>query len=222
MRHIQILHTIAPGLLLAAPFPLRAAEINNSVAPTPENSTDLLLPPTNFVVHSAIKVNLTRRFVRLPLHRGSYRGLAVWYVLTDVSDQALANKLGINFAPRLANVPNGAPGAFQTLDVPRNILSASDVAFRGIPNFLPRRVIVPGPQGFPLKGAEPGAIAGLGYSPYVQPAGTNVIYNAPIVAVGDRFFDLYSHINTHDRLIGINTRGRTADLLFIQAFSAGK
>jgi hypothetical protein len=222
MKNKQTLQTMVAGLLLAASFPLGAAQINNSVAPTPESRTDLLLPPANFVVHSAIRINLTRRFVRLPLHRGSYRGLTVWYVLTDVSDQELAKQLGINFAPRLANVPNGAPGAFQTLNVPRNILNASSVEFRGIPNFLPRRVVVPGPQGFPLKGAEPGALAGLGYSPYVQPAGTNVIYNAPIVAIGTYFFDLFAHLNTHDRLIGIDVTHHTADLLFIQAFSGGK
>src|SRR4051812_26549328 len=99
MRNKQMVKIMVAGALLATAFPLGAAETNNSVAPTPENSADLLLPPANFVVHSAIKINLTRRFVRLPLHRGSYRGLTVWYVLTDVSDQALATELGINFAP---------------------------------------------------------------------------------------------------------------------------
>jgi hypothetical protein len=222
MSKKQILHILTAALLFAIAFPLSGAQLSNGVAPTPESPADILLPPAKFVVHSAIEINLTRRFVRLPLHRGTFRGVTVWYVLTDVSDQALASQLGINFAPRLANVPNGAPGAFQTLDVPRNILDASNVAFHGIPNFLPRRVVVPGPQGFPLRGAEPGAVAGLGYSPYVQPAGTKVIYNAPIVAVGNYFFDLFFHLNTHDRLIGIDVIHRTADLLFIQAFSAGK
>lgn len=186
------------------------------------DTNDLLLPPANFVLHSALQVNLTRRFARLPLHRGTYRGLTYWYVLTDVSDQALATQLGLNFAPKLANVPKNAPGAFQTLEVPRNILDASEVKFKGVPDFLPRRQVVPGPNGFPLKGAEPGAVAGMGYSPYVQPAGTNVIYNAPIVAAGNGFFDVFFHTNTHDRVIGINRQEHTVDVLFIQAFSGGK
>jgi hypothetical protein len=188
----------------------------------PDNSRDLLLSPAKFVLHSAMQVNLTRRTVRLPLHRGTYQGFTCWYVLTDVSDQQLATELGLNFAPKLANVPNGAPAAFQTLDVPRNILQAEEVRFKGVPNFLPRRVVVPGPDGFPLKGAEPGSVAGIGYSPYVQPAGTNIIYNAPIVAIGNGPFDLFYHFNTHDRLIGINLQQHWADILFIQAFSGGK
>lgn len=224
---------VAFALLLVAGFPLRAAEIDlaatggaitdsQETSAASERSSDTLLAPEKFVLRSALQVNLTRRFVRLPLHRGTYRGLTYWYVLTDVSDQALANQLGLNFAPKLANVPTDAPGAFQTLNVPRNILQASSVRFAGVPDFLPQREVVPGPKGFPLRAAEPGAVAGPGYSPYVQPAGTNVIYNAPIVAVGDNFFDLYLHLNTHDRVIGIDPRRGTVDLLFIQAFSGGK
>jgi hypothetical protein len=239
MSRKYILSAVLASLLAMLPFAAGAAQTTDNreaaqnaketaevdvtnIEQAPDTSNDLLLPPEKFVLHSAIQVNLTRRFVRLPLHRGTYRGQTYWYVLTDVSDQALATQLGLNFAPRLANVPNGAPGAFQTLDVPRNILEAQVVQFRGAPDFSLRRVVVPGPDGFPLKGAQPGAIAGPGYSPYVQPTGTNVIYNAPIVAVGDNVFDLFAHRNTHDRLIGINLKQHTADILFIQAFSGGK
>jgi len=187
-----------------------------------QSPTDDLLPPSHFVLHSALQVNLTRRFVRLPLHRGSFKGVTYWYVLTDVSDEALANKLGLNFSPKLGNVPNGAPGAFQTLDVPANILDTTNVEFAGVPDFASDRAVVPGPTGFPLLAASPGAVAGPGYSPYVQPAGTNIIYNAPIVAMGNGPFDLNTHNDTHDRLIGIDCKAGIADLLFIEAFSGGK
>src|SRR4051812_34078294 len=41
--------------------------------------------------------------VTLPLYEGSLKdGSAVWYILTDVSDQAAATKWGINYAPALA------------------------------------------------------------------------------------------------------------------------
>ena len=192
--------------------------MSNAQAPPPDD----LLPPSHFVLHSALQVNLTRRFVRLPLHRGTFNGVTYWYVLTDVSDETLAKQLGLNFSAKLANVPNNAPGAFQTLNVPANILQATNVEFAGVPDFSPQRVVVPGPLGFPVTAAAAGAVAGLGYSPYVQPAGTNIIYNAPIVAMGDGPFDLNTHTNTHDRLIGIDTAAGTADLLFIQAFSGGK
>jgi hypothetical protein len=216
--HTNLLKT-AGAISLAI---LAWTDISAKTARVGATGADVLLPPDHFVLQSALQVNLTRRFVRLPLHRGTFNGETYWYVLTDVSDQALASQLGLNFAPRLANVPNGAPGAFQTLDVPPNILDAPTVAFAGVPDFAPGRLIVPGPRGFPLKAAEPGAIAGVGYSPYVQPRNTTIIFNAPIVAVGTGNFDLFTHTNTHDRVIGIDTQGGTVDLLFIEAFSGGK
>src|SRR4051794_27199425 len=47
---------------------------SNKIEQAPDDTNDLLLPPENFVLRSALRVNLTRRFARLPLHRGSYRG----------------------------------------------------------------------------------------------------------------------------------------------------
>src|SRR5207253_1511065 len=94
--------------------------------------------------------------------------------------------------------------------------------FKGVPDFSPDRALVPGPTAFPLLVARPGAVAGPLYTPYVQPVGTNIVYNAAIIATGNGFLDVFGHRNTHDRLLGINTRDRWADILFVQAFSAGK
>ena len=45
--------------------------------------------------------------VTLPLHEGRMAdGRSVWYVLTDVSDQRLAQKEGLNYSPKLANAPD--------------------------------------------------------------------------------------------------------------------
>ena len=41
---------------------------------------------------------------RLPLHRGTSHGETVWYVIMDSSSQTDAERLHINFAPKLANV----------------------------------------------------------------------------------------------------------------------
>jgi hypothetical protein len=117
------------------------------------------------------------------------------------------------------------------LDIPRNILQAGIVKFKGIPDFSPRRILVPGPTGFPAVTVQPGARAGLFYTPYVQVAGTNIVYNAPIIAVGDspgklkhdldgRNRDIHSI--THDRLLDIDLRRRTAEILVVRAFSGGK
>ncbi|MBV9957940.1 MAG: hypothetical protein JO360_05935, partial [Acidobacteria bacterium] len=227
-RFQTLLLTIIAVSFLSAPAQTLAHKTTvSSSQPAQTEGTDELLPPSKFVLQSAMQVNLTKRFARLPLHKGFYNGQSVWYVLTDVSDQGLAQQLGLNFAPKLSNASNGCPGCVQELPIPANILSASRVDFKGSPDFSPTRVVVPGPTGFPLLTARPGARAGLFYTPYVQvgrQAGTisRIVYNAPIVATGDGPFDVVTHANTHDRVLAIDTVNMTVDLLFIQAFSAGK
>jgi hypothetical protein len=59
------------------------------------------------------------------------------------------------------------------------------VHFAGAPDFAPTRIAEPGPDGFPLAKFAPGAVAGPGYSPFIRFAGSDVVYNAPIVATGE-------------------------------------
>lgn len=92
-----------------------------------------------------------------------------------------------------------------------------------MPDFAPTRRLTPGPAGgFPPLASAPGAEAGPGYSPYVRIAGTDVVYNAPIVAVGRAPFNLRAHNRTHDRLVGIDLRRRAVDMNFIRAFAHGR
>jgi hypothetical protein len=199
--------------------------------PAMAHSNDEILDPSKHVLRSTLEVNLTNHSATLPIYKGSYKGLTVWYVLTDVSDQALADTLGLNFAPKLANAPRNCPGCVQELQIPRNILQASVVKFKGIPDFSPRRILVPGPTGFPAITVQPGARAGLLYTPYIQVAGTNIVYNAPIIAISDSQALLkrdldgrnpFIHTLTHDRLLDIDLRRRTAEILVVRAFSGGR
>jgi hypothetical protein len=210
------------------------------LAPLSVQAQDEILDPSKHVLRSAIQVNLTHHSVTLPIHRGTYGDQTVWYILTDVSDSTLATELGLNFAPKLANAPHNCPGCIQTLDVPANILNAKGVEFKGIPDFSPERILVPGPTGFPTITVQPGTRAGLYYTPYVQPAGTTIVYNAPIIAVGDDQGTLSRdlrtkfgkggpsgsesplHTFTHDRVLGINLTAGTVELLVVRAFAAGK
>src|SRR5207302_9305138 len=94
------------------------------------------------------------------------------------------------------------------------------------------RIAVPGPNGFPLARFQPGAVAGPGYSPFIQIAGSTVVYNAPIVATGDGPFDVVNHTNTGDRVLGIHIAPPTSppgqyleswvDMLFVKGFDAGQ
>jgi hypothetical protein len=180
--------------------------------------------------------------VRLPLYKGiAYKGTpqeeTVWYVLLDASDQGLAHDLGVNYAPKLANIAIGDPAAVQkvTLESPtpdQNKFGQAVVDFQGAPDFSPTRIATPGPNGFPLASFQPGAVAGPGYSPFIRIKGSNVVYNAPIVATGDGpSFDVTHHTDTGDRVLGIHLAGpqpqgqyqdNWADLLFVKGFDAGQ
>jgi hypothetical protein len=71
--------------------------------------------------------------------------------------------------------------------------------------------------------AQPGSVAGPGYSDLVRVAGSSVVYNAPIIATGDGPFDVsQTHTNTLDRVMAIDIVAMTVDLQFIRAFSHGK
>jgi hypothetical protein len=200
-----------------------------------------LLPRSHLTEESAIQVNLSKETVRLPLYPGTaYAGTPraekVWYVLLDASDPGLAHDLGVNYAPKLANIAIGDPAAVQTVTLTNptpqaNPFGPGVVNFAGAPNFRPARLAVPGPTGFPLKKFAPGAVAGPGYSPFIRFVGSNVVYNAPIVAVGNGPFDVVHHTNTGDRVLGIHIAGPSkpgqfaeswVDMLFVKGFDAGQ
>jgi hypothetical protein len=205
--------------------------------------TSGLLPRNKLTLESAIQVNLSNETVRLPLYPGDApvpghpdQTERVWFVLLDASDAGLAKDLGVNYAPKLANIAISDPAAVQTvtLDSPtpaQNRFGPARVHFQGAPDFSPTRTAVPGPHGFPLSSFSPGAVAGPGYSPFIKIAGSDVVYNAPIVATGDGPFDVVHHTNTGDRVLSVHIAGPSApgqfaesyaDLLFVKGFDAGQ
>ncbi|HXI97025.1 MAG TPA: hypothetical protein VNG04_12920 [Candidatus Acidoferrum sp.] len=202
-----------------------------------------LLPRNHLTEESAIQVDLNHETVRLPLYPGTApvpgepsKTEKVWFVLLDASDQGLAHDLGVNFAPKLANIAIGDPAAVQTvtLDSPspeQNHFGPAVVHFQGAPDFSPTRIAEPGPTGFPLKSFQPGSVAGPGYSPFIKIAGSDVVYNAPIIAAGEGPFDVAHHTNTEDRVLGVHIAPPSppgqflqsyADLLFVKGFDAGQ
>jgi hypothetical protein len=195
-----------------------------------------ILPRDHLTEESAIRVDLSKESVRLPLYKGKANGETVWYVLLDASDQGIAHDLGVNYAPKLSNLAIGDPEAVQTvtLDSPsptQNKFGQAVVNFQGAPDFSPTRIAEPGPNGFPLANFQPGAVAGPGYSPFIRIEGSSTVYSAPIVATGDGPFDVVHHTNTGDRVLGIHIAGPSApgqyaeswvDLLFVKGFDAGQ
>src|SRR5215468_4853900 len=195
-----------------------------------------LLPRDHLTLESAIQVNLSKETVRLPLYPGTAHGERVWFVLLDASDAGLAHDLGVNYAPKLANIAINDPAAVQTVTLSsptpaQNPFGPAVVHFAGAPDFSPTRIAEPGPTGFPLAKFAPGAVAGPGYSPFIRIAGSDVVYDAPIVATGNGPFDVVHHTNTGDRVLGIHLAGPSkpgqfaeswVDMLFVKGFDAGQ
>jgi len=182
---------------------------------------DAFLPTSNITIKSALGVDLTRSVGILPLHRGVANGVPVWYILTDVSDARLARDMGLNFAPKLANVGNGCASCVQEVTAPQG-MGHGVVQFQDRPDFSPTRLLVPGPNGFPPRTFQPGGTAGLHYSPFVHLTNSAVIFNAPIVATGNGPFDVIHHADTSDRIMAIDTARMTVDVLFVRGFSDGQ
>src|SRR6516165_4428141 len=125
---------------------------------------------THVFIRSA-QVNADFTQVTLPLFRGTSHGQTVYFVITDSSDRADAAVRQVNYAPKLANA-KGTP-AVQIVTVANGI-----VDFPATVDFSPRRLLTPGPTGFPPASAQPGAVGEQGYSPLIQmPDGT--VLNAP-------------------------------------------
>jgi hypothetical protein len=218
-----------------------AARVQGTGSATGLGQLSGLLPRDHLTEESAIQVDLSNETVRLPLYPGTaYAGTPhaekVWYILLDASDSGLAHDLGVNYAPKLANIAISDPAAVQTVTLGsptplQNPFGPAVVNFAGAPDFSPTRIATPGPDGFPLAKFQPGAVAGPGYSPFIKIAGSDVVYNAPIVATGDGPFDVTHHTNTGDRVLGVHIAGPSApgqfaeswvDMLFVKGFDAGQ
>ncbi len=195
-----------------------------------------LLPRDHLTLESAIHVDLDKQTVRLPLYKGTASGRTVWFVLLDASDAGLANDLGVNYAPKLTNLAIGCAECVQnvTLESPtpeQNRFGQAVVNFKGAPDFSPTRIAEPGPDGFPLARFQPGAVAGPGYSPFIRIEGSPVVYRAPIVAPGAGPFDVTTHTNTSDRVLGVSIAPPSpqgqylesyVDMLFVKGFDPGQ
>jgi len=184
----------------------------------PDPAKDGLLPSENLTMKSVLEVDLERNTVKLPLHKGTVEGTTVWFVMTDVSDEDLAEELGLNFAPRLANVKKDCLACAQLVQSDPELGDGAE--FKGKPDFSPTRLVEPG-LGLPPV-AVPGSEADNKYSPFVSIEGTGIVYDAPIVATGDGPFDIVAHDTTLDRVFAIDTENMTVDFSFIRGFSGGK
>jgi hypothetical protein len=167
-----------------------------------------LVGPVQLLRSGQIAAN--HKSITIPLYRGRMRGSgeAVWYILTDTTDERNAEALGLNFSSKLAYAAVGRAARKAWLNK-----NAALTFSRGAVDFRPRRTLVPGaaPNFFPPAQATPGSIGDGHYTPYVrivnQPG--TPIYNAPVVAFDADADDLdfcdggVDHRLVHDRVTAI-------------------
>ncbi len=192
--------------------------------PSPSTVNPSLVGPVQ-LLNSGV-VDASNATITLPLYKGTIKGTKknVWYILTDVSDQGIANELGLNFSAKLGFAENAARTG--TLDSNGNI-----VFDKGTVNFRPTRNIVPGPVGqeFPPKSFAPGAVGDKYYSPYVTITNAgNVVYNAPMIAYDVNASQInfpngnVDYSKVHDQVVAIDTTNMTVTINLINGFSFGR
>lgn len=155
---------------------------------------------------SAIDFDQAGKTITLPLYKGMLpNGEPVWYVITDASDRAVAEQLGVNWAPKLVNAVGTA--AVQNVGTVNGM-----VEFKGTVDFTPDLVLRPGPTVFPPATAMPGSVGDAGYTPLIN-RGDGVVLNAPQVANGT---------GIHDKVVNISFDGMTVTLRLTAGLYHGK
>ncbi|MGC2548131.1 MAG: hypothetical protein WA426_19980, partial [Silvibacterium sp.] len=192
--------------------------------PPPSTTNPSLVGPVQLL--NTGQIDVANGTITIPLYKGSLKGTnkTIWYILTDTSNQGVAEELGLNFSAKLNFASNAARTG--NLDLNGNI-----VFDKGTVNFAPERDLVPGPAGaeFPPKSFAPGEIGDANYSPYVSITNAGgEIFNAPMIAFNvdasqinfpDGHVD-YSKV--HDQVVAIDPYNMTVTLNLINGFSFGR
>ena len=205
------------------PSPAVGAAISEGYfGPMPsENKKELIGP---YLLLKAAKVADDGKTAQLQLYKGKLEdGRAVWYVLTDTTDEKNAEALGLNFSAKLNYADVGR--ACRTARLEKD----GTLTFnKGTVNFAPVRKLTPGalPNAFPPKLAQPGSVGDADYSPLVKITNAGgAIYNAPIIAFGVEANQInfpngnpdYSRV--HDKVIKIDPVNMTVTLKLTVGYS---
>lgn len=194
--------------------------------PSPSEINPSFLGPV-LLMKSAV-VDLEAGTATLPLREGQLAsGEKVWSILTDVTDENLANLHGVNYSAKMAYGITGKgarKGKFEK--------DGSFTFETGKVDFSPKMGIEPGdaPNFFPPKSAQPGAIGDADYSPLVAlDNAKNAVFNMPMVAFNVTADQLNAmcdgnpnHDIVHDKVLRICPRDGTVTLQLTLGYTFGK
>lgn len=240
--------------LVDAHDPQQGSDISDEIQPAPP-SIGADIPVTYFgPAPSSVNPNLVgpltllksgpidfdKGTITLPLYKGIVKstGKTAYYVLTDTSDKALADALGLNFSAKLkfANAAGstGVNGTNPVGTLPaRQAHTAPDLTLEfdsGTVDFKPALSVTPGkaPNYFPPTAVQPGGVGDSDYTPIIYVQDQGVVFNAPIVAydVTDEDLDFCDgnpdFAKVHDKVTAICPKDGTVTLRLTRGFSFGK
>ena len=207
--------TLTAGLAVTAPAGAAPPPHNSgSASASATGSTRLEIP--NYLA-SAIRIDKVAHTATLPLYEGYVQGRGrVWFILTESSDLRDAVRLGVNWSPKLANaLGSGAiesawtshKGGHRRFDRHSVVHFTSGVDFSG------QRLVVPGPDLFPLDpSTHAGPIGDAGYSPLFT-FGDGVVFNGAEVA---------NATGIHPKVVSLDLKRRQAVMHLTAGFYLGR
>lgn len=203
-------------------------DVNIVVAqPSPSDINSAFLGPV--LLMKQAQVDLEKGTAKLPLRKGRLRtGELVWFVVTDTTDENLANLHGLVYSPKLAYGLSGKAAREATIDRDGTFVFES-----GKVDFSPDHSLTPGdaPNFFPPKKFQPGSVGDADYSPlvHIKNAAKSVILNAPMLAFNvseDRLNEFCGgdadHKLVHDKVIAICPRDGTVTMALTIGFTFSK
>lgn len=194
--------------------------------PSPSEVNPSFLGPV--LLMKSAHVDLEAGTMTVPLRKGQMAsGEPVWSILTDVSDENLANLHGVVYSAKMAYGVTGA-GA-RTAKIEKDGTFTFEA---GTVDFSPEHVVVPGdaPNFFPPKEAAPGSIGDAAYSPLVQfDNAKNAVFNMPMVSFNTTEDQLNAMCDgnvdkslVHDKVVRICPRDGTVTLAMTLGYTFGK
>ena len=177
-----------------------------------------------YLLLKAGRVSPDGKTVQLQLYKGRLEdGRAVWYVLTDTTDERNAAALGLNFSAKLNYADVGRACRSARLEKDGTLTFA-----KGAVDFAPQRKLKPGapPLAFPPQMAQPGSVGDADYTPLVKitNAGGH-IYNAPTIAFGVEANQINfpngnpDYGRVHDKVVAIDPVKMTVTLKLTVGYS---
>lgn len=195
--------------------------------PSPSEVNPSFLGPV--LLMKSAHIDLEKGTMTLPLRRGKLAsGERVWFVLTDTTDQNIADLHGLVYSPKLAYGFQGRNRRTAEIDY-----DGTWVFSGGKVDFAPKWSVTPGaaPNFFPPSAAQPGSVGDDAYTPIVRltNAGKDLVFNAPMVAfdVSEERLNAFcdgaaDHSVVHDKVVAICPRDGTVTMAMTLGFTFSK